>query len=199
MNENRISPDNFEHLMDESLRIHGHLCPGQVLGIRMSMLGLKLIDIEDPREKDRKKLIVYAEIDRCGTDAIQTVTGCTLGKRSLKFMDFGKMAATFVNLETGKAVRVFALEESKGKAKNYFPDIEDKYKCQLEAYKIMPDDELFDCKEVSVDIPEEDMPGRPTRRIQCEKCGEHVQDNRDVSADGKVLCKACAGGAYYKL
>jgi formylmethanofuran dehydrogenase subunit E len=199
MNENSISPDNFEHLMDESLRIHGHLCPGQVLGIRMSMLGLKLIDIEDPRERDRKKLIVYAELDRCGTDAIQTVTGCTLGKRSLKFMDFGKMAATFVNLETGKAVRVLALEESKGKAKNYFPDIEDKYKCQLEAYKIMPDDELFECKEVSVDIPEEDMPGRPIRRIQCEKCGEHVQDNRDVSVDGKVLCKACAGGAYYKL
>ncbi len=198
MTENRISPDNFENLLDESLRIHGHLCPGQVLGIRMSMLGLKLIDIEDPRERDRKKFIVYAEIDRCGTDAIQTVTGCTLGKRSLKFMDFGKMAATFVNLETGKAVRVLALEESKGKAKNYFPDIEDKYKCQLEAYKIMPDDQLFSCKEVSVDIPEEDMPGRPTRRIQCETCGEHVQDNRDVNVDGNILCKACAGESYYK-
>lgn len=188
----------FEDLLEESLKTHGHLCPGQVLGVRMSLLGLDLIGIEDPKGKDRKKLIAFVEIDRCGTDAIQTVTGCSLGKRSLKFVDYGIMAATFVNLETGKAVRLLALEESKEKAKNYFPHIEDKYKCQLEAYKIMPDEELFECKEVKVDIPEEDMPGRPKRRIKCEKCGESVQDKRDVSIDGRLLCKACADGAYYK-
>jgi len=188
----------FEDLLEESLKTHGHLCPGQVLGVRMSLLGLELIGIEDPKGKDRKKLIAFVEIDRCGTDAIQTVTGCSLGKRSLKFVDYGIMAATFVNLETGKAVRILAKEESKDKAKNYFPDIQDKYKCQLEAYKVMPDEELFECKEVKVDIPEEDMPGRPKRRIKCEKCGEHVQDKRDVSIDGSLLCKACAEGAYYK-
>ncbi len=141
---------------------------------------------------------MYVEIDRCATDAIQSVTGCSLGKRSLKFLDFGKMAATFVNLETGKAVRILAMEESKDRAKNYFPDIADKYKCQLEAYKVMPDDELFQWKEVKVEVPEEDMPGRPLCRIQCEKCGEHVQDKRDLEIDGKLLCKACGYGAYYK-
>jgi len=189
---------DFEKLLEESVRTHGHLCPGQVLGVRMSMLGLKLIGIDDPRGKDRKKLIAYVEIDRCATDAIQSVTGCSLGKRSLKFLDFGKMAATFVNSDTGAAVRILAKEEAKDKAKNYFPDIEDKYKCQLEAYKIMPDDEIFGWKEVEVSIPEEDMPGRPLRRIKCDTCGEYVQDRRDVSLDGKLLCKACAQGAYYK-
>jgi len=190
---------DFEKLLEESVKTHGHLCPGQVLGVRMSMFGLKLIGIDDPRGKDRKKLIAYVEIDRCATDAIQSVTSCSLGKRSLKFLDFGKMAATFVNSETGKAVRILAKEESKDKAKNYFPDIEDKYKCQLEAYKIMPDEELFEWKEVEVLIPEEDMPGRPLRRIKCDTCGEYVQDNRDVTKDGRLLCKACAQGAYYKV
>nr|MBC8414300.1 TraR/DksA C4-type zinc finger protein [bacterium] len=158
---------------------------------------LNLIGINNPRGEDRKKLIVYVEIDRCATDAIQSVTGCSAGKRSLKLVDYGKMAATFVNLDTGKAVRLFAMEDSKDKAKNYFPDIEDKYKCQTEAYKVMPIEELFEWKEVEVKIPEQDMPGRPKRRIQCESCGEHVQDSRDIEVNGKLLCKACAQGGYY--
>ncbi|RJR15141.1 MAG: formylmethanofuran dehydrogenase [Nitrospiraceae bacterium] len=189
---------DFEKLLDESVKTHGHLCPGQVLGVRLSMLGLKLIGISDPKGIDRKKLISYVEIDRCATDAIQSVTGCSLGKRSLKFLDYGKMAATFVNTETGKAVRIIAMEDSKDRAKNYFPDIEDKYKCQLEAYKVMPDEELFEWKEVEVRVPEADMPGRPLRRIRCSKCEEYVQDSRDVTLDGKLLCKACAQGAYYR-
>jgi formylmethanofuran dehydrogenase subunit E len=194
--ENKV---DFEYLLNESVKTHGHLCPGQVLGVRLSMLGLSLIGIKDPKGADRKKLVVYVEIDRCATDAIQSVTGCSLGKRSLKFMDYGKMAATFINLETGRAVRIFATEEARDKARNYIPDIEDKYKCQLEAYKIMPDEELFEWKEVDVKIPEEDMPGRPLRRIKCGNCGEHVQDNRDVVSEGKTLCRACARGAYYKV
>jgi formylmethanofuran dehydrogenase subunit E len=187
----------FEQLLDESVKIHRHLCPGQVLGVRMSMLGLKLIGIEDPKGDNRKDFVVYVEIDRCATDAIQSVTGCSLGKRSLKFMDYGKMAATFANLKTGRAMRILAIEDSKDKAKNYFPEIENKYDCQTEAYKVMPDEELFQWEEVKVEVPEEDMPGRPLRRIQCEKCGEHVQDSRDVDVDGKTLCRFCADGGYY--
>ncbi len=190
---------DFEQLLEVSVKTHGHLCPGQVLGVRMSMLGLNLIGISDPKGKDRKKIIAYVEIDRCATDAIQSVTGCSLGKRSLKFLDFGKMAATYLNLETNKAVRIVAKEESKDKAKNYFPDIEDKYKCQLEAYKVMPDEELFEWTFVNIVVPDEDMPGRPKRRIRCEECNEYVQDNRDVELEGRLLCKACAAGAYYKL
>lgn len=189
----------FNELLEESVKVHGHLCPGQVLGVRLSMSGLERIGIHDPKGMDRKKLIVYVEIDRCATDAIQSVTGCSPGKRSMKLMDYGKMAATFVNLETGNAVRVLAKEESKDRAKNYFPEIENKYQCQLEAYKIMPDDELFKYQDVEVIIPDKDMPGRPKRRVQCEKCSEHVQDSRDMDVDGKTLCKSCADEAYYSL
>src|SRR3990172_6319956 len=126
---------DFKRLLDESVQIHGHLCPGQVLGVRMSMLGLREIGISDPRGKDRKSLMVYVEMDRCATDAVQSVTGCSLGHRTMKFMDYGKMAATFLNLRTGKAIRVVAREESRDKAKTHFPSIEDKYRAQLEAYK----------------------------------------------------------------
>jgi len=196
---NRKTNLNFKKLLDESVKIHGHLCPGQVLGVRMSIFGLGKVGIKDPKGKDRKNLMVFVEIDRCATDAIQSVTGCSLGKRSLKFLDYGKMAATFVNLKAGKSVRILAKEEAKDMAKNYFPEITDKYQCQTEAYKIMPDDELFEWKRVKVNIPEQDMPGRPIKRVKCEKCGEYVQDMREVCLDGKVLCKACAGWVYYRV
>lgn len=188
---------DFESLLKESVRVHGHLCAGQVLGVRMSTLGLRQIGIHDPRGKDRKSIVVFVEMDRCATDAVQSVTGCSLGKRSMKFMDYGKMAATFLNLKTGKAVRVVAREDSRHVAKEYFPEIENKYAGQLEAYKIMSDEELFDVMEVSVKIAPEDMPGRPMRRVQCDSCGEHVQDMREVNQDGKVLCRPCAEGGYY--
>ena len=188
---------DFENLLEQSVRIHGHLCPGQVLGVKMSMLGLLEIGIEDPKGKDRKNIIVFVEMDRCATDAVQSVTGCSLGHRTMKFMDFGKMAATFVNLKTNKAMRVVAREDSREKAKSLFPDIQDKYKAQLEAYKVMPDEELFDVMEVSVKLRPEDMPGRPLKRIPCEACGEYVQDMREIYRDGKALCRPCANGGYY--
>lgn len=188
----RKSVFNFEELLDESIKVHGHLCPGQVLGVRMSILALEKLGLKDPKGRDRKNIIVFVEIDRCATDAIQSVTGCSAGKRTLKLLDYGKMAATFMNLKTGKALRVLAKEESKSKAKNYFPGIQDKYECQTSAYKVMPDDDLFEYKSVEVKIPEQDMPGRPISRVKCDKCGEYVQDRREVYLDGKTLCKACA-------
>lgn len=190
---------DFEKVLNESVRIHGHLCPGQVLGVRMAMYGLDLVDISDPRGADRKKMYLFVEIDRCATDALQSVTGCSLGHRTMRFMDYGKMAATFVNLESGRAVRVVAKEETRWKAKDYFPEIEDKYRCQLEAYKVMPDDELFYHEYVHVAIPEEDMPGRPLGRVRCSECGEHVQDMREIRGNGRVLCRSCAQGRYYRL
>jgi formylmethanofuran dehydrogenase subunit E len=190
---------NFETLLQESVKIHGHLCAGQVLGVRMSLLGLSEIGISDPKGKDRKSVIVFVEMDRCATDAVQSVTGCSLGKRSMKFMDYGKMAATYVNLATGKAIRVVAREDSRQKAKELFPGVEDKYAGQLEAYKIMSDEELFDVMEVVVKVEPEDMPGRPMQRVKCNSCGEHVQDMREVYQDGKVLCIPCAGKGYYQV
>lgn len=189
--------EQFESLLEESVRVHGHLCAGQVLGVRMSLLGLRETGINDPKGVDRKQIIVFVEMDRCATDAVQSVTGCSLGRRTMKFMDFGKMAATFVNLRTGRAVRVLAREEARRKAKELFPHIENKYAGQLEAYRTMSDEDLFEVTPVEVQLRPEDMPGRPLSRVVCEACGEHVQDGREVRRDGAIFCKACAGSCYY--
>src|SRR5579864_2045244 len=134
---------------------HGHLCPGQVLGVRMAMLGLGTLGISDPAAQ-RRRLIAYVEIDRCATDAISLVTGCRLGRRSLKFMDYGKLAATFVDLETHRAVRVVARDDSRAKAKGMFTELADPHRQQLEAYKIMDDAELFTVNPVRVNLKAED-------------------------------------------
>lgn len=188
---------DFEKLLEESLRIHGHLCPGQILGVRMSILGLREIGIADPKGKDRKTIIVFVEMDRCATDAIQSVTGCSLGHRTMKFLDYGKMAATFLNLKTGKAVRVIGREDARERAKACRAGAADKYAVQLEAYKMMRDEELFDTMEVDVKLEPEDMPGRPMKRVRCELCGEYVQDMREIYVQGKALCRPCSQGGYY--
>jgi formylmethanofuran dehydrogenase subunit E len=190
--------ETFESFLEESVRVHGHLCPGQVLGVKMSLLGLREIGINEPKGKDRKNIIVFVEMDRCATDAVQSVTGCSLGRRTLKFMDYGKMAATFLNIRTGRAVRVIAKEESRQKASEYFPGTENRHETQLEAYKIMPDEDLFELMEVKVKINPEDMPGRPLRRTKCDSCGEYIQDLREVYRDGEVLCRPCAYSGYYE-
>jgi formylmethanofuran dehydrogenase subunit E len=191
--------ESFEVLLEKSTAIHGHVCAGQVIGVRLAMLGLENIGIDQPRGRDRKKFYVLVEIDRCATDAIQTVTGCSLGKRSLKWLDYGIMAATFVNLEDGRGVRITAREEARELADRYCPEIEDKYRRQLEAYRIMPEEELFSVQRVRVAIAPEDMPGRPLRRIQCSRCGDWIQDGREVGNGADIICRPCANGRYYEV
>src|SRR5579875_3997885 len=131
--------DSLDELLHQAERAHGHLCAGQILGVRMAILGCRRLGIEDPRGKDRKRLVTYVEIDRCATDAIGVVTGCRLGKRALKFRDWGKMAATFVDLSTNRAIRIVALESSKQRARELYPEIENKNQQQMKAYREMPD------------------------------------------------------------
>jgi formylmethanofuran dehydrogenase subunit E len=193
--------------LDEYLReaeiAHGHLCAGQVLGVRLAMLGLEKLGIEDPRGKDRKRLVTFVEIDRCATDAIAVVTGCRLGKRALKFRDWGKMAATFVDLgtkdvSTGKAIRIAAKESSKKLAREMHPEIESKNQQQMLAYREMPEDDLFTKQWVKVELPAEEFPGYKGERIVCAECGEGINFRREVLRDGRVLCRACAGERYYE-
>lgn len=190
---------DFETLLNGSAQAHGHLCPGQVVGVRMAMLGCELIGLDEPSQMPQiKKIVVYVEIDRCAADAIAYVTGVKLGRRSLKFVDNGIMAATFVNLENGKAVRIVSTEESRDKAVEYAPDIQDKRLQQLEAYKAMPIEVLFKVEPVIVDIPVHDMPGPSRFKTQCQKCGQVVRDKKEVLLSGKVLCRPCAYGTYYR-
>jgi formylmethanofuran dehydrogenase subunit E len=184
----------FLELAEQS---HGHMCPGQVLGVRMAIAGLKALGIDDPA-KHRKRLVTFVEIDRCAADAVALVTGCRLGKRSLKFFDYGKVAATFANLDTGEAVRVVARDDSREKAQTMFPELGDPYKQQLAAYKAMEDAELFTVHRVRVKIGPQDLPGRPRSRVPCEKCGEGINDGRERLVNGRILCRSCADESYYE-
>jgi formylmethanofuran dehydrogenase subunit E len=176
---------------------HGHLCAGQILGLRMALLGVRLLELDDPTGADRKRLITYVEIDRCMTDAIGVVTGCRLGKRALKFRDFGKAAATFCDLERGRAVRIAARESAKDRARELYPAIEAKNEQQMHAYREMSDGDLFETRWVRVTTPAQDLPGYKAPRVLCTQCGEGVNFGREVLRDGRPLCRACAGEAYY--
>ena len=195
---------SLDEYLREAEQAHGHLCAGQVLGVRLAMLGIEKLGIEDPRDKDRKRLVTFVEIDRCATDAIAVVTGCRLGKRALKFRDWGKMAATFVDLgikdvREGKAIRIAAKESSKALARSMHPEIESKNQQQMLAYREMPEADLFTTQWVKVDLAAEEFPGYKGERIACSECGEGINFRREVLRDARMLCRACLGERYYEL
>ena len=190
--------ESIDILLSECERLHGHMCAGQLLGTRMALLGCRMIDIEDPRGADRKKLIVWVEIDRCMADAVSAVTGVRLGKRSLKYVDYGKVAATFLNTENQRAVRIVALENARTLADERYPEIENKRQRQFQAYSDATDEELFKTELVSIQLRDFDAPGSPRSRVICVVCGEGVNDGREVvDADGDALCRGCHAGTYY--
>ena len=197
---------SLDELLLEAERAHGHLCAGQILGVRMAMLALERLGVHDPRQRtlpdgslnpDRKRLVVFVEIDRCATDAIGVVTAARVGKRALKLRDFGKMAATFVDLnqplgdDKYKGLRIVALESSKARAKELYPELE-KNPQQMKSYREMPDADLFSEQWVSVALPPDEFPGFKGERAICEACGEGINFNRFVDRDGKRLCLSCA-------
>jgi formylmethanofuran dehydrogenase subunit E len=181
--------------LDLAAVAHGHLCAGQVLGVRLAMLGLKELGIDDPIA-ERKRIVTYVEIDRCVTDAVALVANCRLGKRALKFRDWGKVAATFCDLQTGRAVRIAAKESSKQTAKEMFPELP-KDQGQQKAYGQLPDDVLFSKQWVKVEIGPEELPGFRGPRVVCAQCGEGINFKREVERDGRTLCRGCAGTPYY--
>ncbi len=177
----------FQEDLQEAVAYHGHLCSGQIIGVRMARMALRLMGLTEG--KISKELIVYVECDRCLTDAIGTVTGCKLGRRSLKWMDYGKSAATFVNIKTGAALRICT------KFHMYPPEGTD----PVEFFNKLKDEEMFIAQKVKVDYKPEDLPGKPLDAMTCPSCGEEVIDGRQVEKDGIVMCKACAYGSYYKI
>jgi len=188
----------LDKYLDDAAVAHGHLCAGQVLGVRMAMFGLKTLGLNDPQGKDRKRIVTFVEIDRCATDAVMVVTGCRLGKRALKFRDWGKVAATFVDTETGRAVRVAARESSKALARSMHPEMQDKNQQQMLAYRELSDDQMFQAQWVRVPLPPQEFPGYKGERIVCENCGEGINFRREVLREGKTLCRGCAGESYYE-
>jgi formylmethanofuran dehydrogenase subunit E len=189
----------IDQLLEQYDLKHGNLCPGTLLGLRMVMLGCALVGIEDPRGADRNKLIVWIEIDRWLADAVEAVTGARLGKRTLKFLDYGKLAATFLNVETGEAVRIVALESSRRLADLRDPEIEDKCQRQMRTYREAAEEELFGVTDVEVQVRAKDLPGHPRSRVICHKCGEAVNDGREINLPDRItLCRPCVYGTYYQ-
>ena len=187
MNESCMG--NYEALVAEAGKFHGHICNGIAIGTRMTMSGLRRIGINDPKGADRKKLMVFVEIDRCATDAIMALTGCQPGKRTMKIRDYGKMAATFINLESGRAVRLVTQMKQRPSDGGDEPD-----------FGAMNENELFAISEVTVPLRPEDLPGMPLRRVACQRCGETVMDGRDVEYQGLTLCQPCRNADdYYRL
>ena len=181
--------DDYEILVEKAKKFHGGICPGIVMGTRMTIAAMKELGL-DPKERSRD-LIVYVEIDRCMTDAVQAITGCSLGHRSLKYVDYGKFAATFINMETGKAVRVSSIEDrSKDPSDQTMEEA-------IKKLATMPEEELLKLEEVQFEVPENDIPGLPKHKAVCSKCGERIMDGRDILMDGNVVCKACADRPYY--
>jgi formylmethanofuran dehydrogenase subunit E len=187
--------ESLDDLLVKAEAAHGHLCAGQILGVRMALLGLERLGIADPRGADRKRLVTFIEIDRCATDAIGMVTGCRLGKRALKFRDWGKMAATFVDLGSGRGVRIIALEDSRELARQLFPHVEPKSRQQMMAYRELADEQLFREQWVRVNVDAAELPGSKGERVVCAGCGEGVNFGRFVEAGGERLCLSCANPA----
>ena len=190
--------NDFNVLLEKGRDFHGEVCPGIVMGTRIAMAGMREQGM-NPFERNRD-LMVYVEIDRCMADAVQAVTGISMGHRTLKYKDYGKFAATFLDLSSRKAVRISALEgprvpaENDNKEEDVRPDMKE----MVEKLSKTPEEELLVIEEVKVDIKENDIPGFPKFKAFCEECGDRVLDRREVIIDGQTLCKACAEGPYYQ-
>ncbi len=184
--------ESLDELLRKAEAAHGHLCAGQVLGVRMALLGLERLGIADPHGADRKRLVTFVEIDRCATDAIALVTGCRLGKRALKFRDWGKMAATFVELASGRGIRIVALDGSRKLASRLYPHLESEARKQLAAYRELADAELFREQWVRAQVGPTELPGHRGERQVCPRCLESVNFGRLIEVEGERLCLSCA-------
>ena len=185
----------FDELLDEAVAFHGHLCPGQVLGVRMTVAGCRALSLPHPKQAG-KRLVVFVEIDRCATDAIETLTGVSLGKRTLKHVDHGKMAATFVDTLTGAAVRVAAREEARELARRAAPSEPNPRRAQTAAYRTLAEPGLLKLEAVAVDPA---WLARRRVRVRCAACGEGVNYQREIRDGDRTLCRACGGDRYYTV
>jgi formylmethanofuran dehydrogenase subunit E len=182
-------------LLERSLALHDHLCPRQVIGVRMGLYAGNLLSLGLPQTS--KRLYTFIETDGCFADGIAVATGCTLGHRTLRLMDYGKVAATFVDTETERAARIVPHSFARERAAQRFPELESHWRAQLEAYQIMPDVELFEAQDVSLNLSLMGLISRAGVRVNCEACGEEILNEREVVIGGQTLCKSCAGECYW--
>ncbi len=188
---------NLQTLLEKSNRQHSHICPRQILGVRMGLAGMKALGFEQPPEK--KRLFVITETDGCFADGLSAATDCAVGHRTLRVEDYGKIAVTFVDVKTGRAVRLAPLLNIRARAQTYAADESRRYFAQMQAYQMMPTDEMFSICDVQLVVPIASIISRPGIRVNCSACGEEIMNEREVYQDGNVLCQTCARGGYYQV
>jgi formylmethanofuran dehydrogenase subunit E len=188
---------DFQTLFKKSAAQHrDHLCPRQVLGVRIGFYAAELLDLELPQSD--KRLFAFVETDGCLIDGIAVATGCAMGHRTMCVMDYGKSAATFVDTQTERAIRISPTRESRQRAAEYAPAEIDRWHAQLTAYQVMPNEELLTAREVRLTVSLVKIISRHGHRVVCERCGEDIINEREVHVNGQALCRACANGAYYE-
>ena len=186
----------IEELLCQTAALHHHLCPRQVLGVRMGLCGASPLSLTVPRTD--KRLVVFVETDGCGANGVSVATGCWVGRRTLRLFDFGKLAATFVDTHTGQAVRVAPQPGIREVARRYAPEARNRWAAQHEGYRLMPTAELLSTQSVTLTVDLDALISRPGVRKACEVCAEEIMNEREVIYEGTVLCRACAGAAYYR-
>lgn len=186
---------NITGFLEKSMQDHDHLCPRQVLGVRIGLAGMRAVGVTSTPMN--KQLLVISETDGCFVDGLIAPTGCTVGHRTLRVEDYGKVAATFVAVNTGQAVRVTPRLNVRERACAYVPGESHHYFAQLQAYQTMPDEDLLTVQEVSLKVAVKQIVSRPGLRVHCDVCGEEIMNEREVSLDGYTLCQSCAGNGYY--
>jgi formylmethanofuran dehydrogenase subunit E len=186
----------LKELLEKSAINHNHLCPRQILGVRIGLAGMSALGFNEPPKG--KRLLVILETDGCFADGVTAATDCTVGHRTLRVEDYGKAAATFVGVQTGRAVRVAPMLDIRERAYAYAPDESRHYFAQLQAYQLMPDEEMLTVTEVQLATSIEAIVSRPGLRVNCDVCGEEIMNEREVKRDGLTLCPACAQGGYYQ-
>lgn len=188
----------LQTLLEKSASQHSHLCPRQILGVRIGLAGLKVLELE-ANKGNSKRLLVILETDGCFADGVIAATGCTVGHRTLRVEDYGKVAATFVDVKTGQSVRVVPEVDIRERTYFYAPGESRRYFAQMQAYQVMPDEKMFSITAVQLVAPIEAIVSRPGLRVNCDICGEEIMNEREVTQDDLILCQACAGNAYYQL
>ena len=186
-----MNEKDYAEQLAKSVEFHGHLCGGIAIGTKLAMYGLELLGLE--LNQRHKNLMVFVEIDRCMADAVQSVTGCSMGKRTLKQMYYGKFAATFLNFDTGEALRI-SDDDANSKSENHESKEE-----MIERFRKTPPEELFRVEKVKIELSKGDLPGKPYTRVFCSVCGEKVSDGRHRLIGGKPVCRSCADGSYYQI
>lgn len=188
---------DLKTLLSLSARYHSHLCPRQVLGVRMGLAGGSAFGISVPRND--KRLLVITETDGCFTDGVAVATGCTVGHRTMRVEDYGKIAATFILTKMGRSIRLAPKPNIRVKALSYASTRNSDYNAQLEGYQRMPVDELFSIEEVKLTTPVQTILSRAGIRVSCDQCGEEIINEREIKIDGSILCRGCTGPAYYQF